>query len=157
MTVPDHRAVTRRPGRPACRTTSTPFQVAATRTGRKFQISSVTAKALTSIKASAGYPRAPQTHLVFCFWRNCHHGSRDRSASRWNSPASSLSDVSRRLPDAGFLSAVLGMDSLEVRGQPHLRVFFIFRAERCGLRLRHFSHAPDIFSRSFGQTATVSR
>ena len=49
------------------------------------------------------------------------------------------------------------MDSLEVCGQPHLRAAFVFRPECFGLRLRHFSSAPDLFPGSFGRTASLNR
>jgi hypothetical protein len=67
---------------------------------------------------SAGFPRAPQTHLVFHSWRSFHHDSRDRAAIRLNLPAGSLSDVFRILPDAGFLSEIPRMDSVEAWEQP---------------------------------------
>lgn len=106
---------------------------------------------------SAGYPRAPQTHLVFYFWRSFHHAARDRAAVGRNQPAGSVSDVFRRLPDVGFLSEIPRMDSVGVCGQSHLRTAFVFRVECFGLRLRDFSSAPDLFSGSFGRTASLDR
>ena len=92
-----------------------------TRADGKFQISSNFSECFGFTKGcSAGLPRAPQTHLVFHFWRSFHHASRDRAAIRRNLPAGSLSDVFRILPDAGFLSEIPRMDSVEVCGQPHL-------------------------------------
>ena len=92
-----------------------------TRAGGKFQISSNFSERLGVGKGwSAGFPRAPQTHLVFDFWRSVHHASRDRVAIRRNLPAGPLADVFRILPDAGLLSEIPRMDSVEVCGQPHL-------------------------------------
>ena len=99
--------------------------------------------------------RASQAHLVLNFWRSIPHAPRDRAAIRRNQLASSLSDVSWRLPDADFLPEIPRMDSLEVRGQPHLRTASILRVECFGLRFRDFSSAPNLFSGSFFQAASL--
>ena len=64
---------------------------------------------------------ASQAYLVLNSWRNFPHASRDRAAICRNYLAGSLSDLSWRLPDAGFLPEIPRMDSLEVCRQSHLR------------------------------------
>ena len=117
----------------------------------------VARRAVARITRRDRYPRASQAHLVFNSWRSFPHASRDRAAICRNLLAGSLSDVCWRLPDAGFLPEVPRMDSLEVRGQPHLRTAFILRVECFGLRSRDFSSAPDLFSGSFIRTASLDR
>jgi len=113
--------------------------------------------AVAGITRRDSYPRASQAHLVFNSWRSFPHASRDRAAICRNLLAGSLSDVCWRLPDASFFPEIPRMDSLEVRGQPHLRTAFILLVECFGLRFRDFSAAPDLFSGSFVRTTSLDR
>src|SRR5262249_5353463 len=100
---------------------------------------------------------ASQAYLVLNSWRNFPHASRDRAAICRNYLAGSLSDLSWRLPDAGFLPEIPRMDPMAVCGQSDLRRPFVLCVECFGLRFRDFSSAPDLFSRSFLRTASPDR
>ena len=103
------------------------------------------------------YPRASKAHLVFHSRRSLPHAPRDRAAIFRNQLAGSLSDVCWLLPDADLLPEIPRVDSLAVCGQPHLRASFVLRLECFGLCVCDFSSPADLFSGSFGRTASHDR